>query len=34
MVNNKIFSKKLKSILDYYELSASGLADKIGVQRS
>ena len=34
MVNNKKFSKKLKTILDYYEITASGLADKIGVQRS
>ena len=28
------FVKRLEKILDYYSLSASGFADKIGVQRS
>jgi len=34
MVNTEDFIKKLESILDYYSLSASNFADKIGVQRS
>lgn len=34
MVNNEIFSKQLKVLLEYYELSASSFADKVGVQRS
>ena len=34
MVNTDDFIKRLESILDYYALSASGFADKIGVQRS
>ena len=34
MVNIDDFIKRLELILDYYSLSASGFADKIGVQRS
>jgi transcriptional regulator with XRE-family HTH domain len=34
MVNTDDFIKRLENILDYYSLSASGFADKIGVQRS
>jgi transcriptional regulator with XRE-family HTH domain len=34
MINNNNFSKRLKKILDYYQLSASAFADKVGVQRS
>ncbi|ESU27160.1 XRE family transcriptional regulator [Flavobacterium limnosediminis JC2902] len=34
MVNTDDFVKRLEKILDYYGLSASGFADKIGVQRS
>ena len=34
MVNIEEFAKRLKIILNYYELSASTLADKIEVQRS
>ena len=34
MVNSDDFIKRLEIILDYYALSASGFADKIGVQRS
>jgi DNA-binding XRE family transcriptional regulator len=34
MVNTDDFVKRLETILDYYGLSASGFADKIGVQRS
>ena len=34
MVNSEDFIKRLEFILDYYSLSASGFADKIGVQRS
>lgn len=34
MVNIDDFVKRLETILDYYGLSASGFADKIGVQRS
>ena len=34
MVNIEEFAKRLKIILNYYELSASTLADKIDVQRS
>ncbi len=34
MVNIESFSKRLKKVIDYYELSASSFADKIGVQRS
>ena len=34
MVNTEEFSKRLKIILDYYEISATILAEKIEVQRS
>jgi transcriptional regulator with XRE-family HTH domain len=34
MVNIDDFIKRLEAILDYYNLSASSFADKIGVQRS
>lgn len=34
MVNTEDFIKRLEIILDYYSLSASSFADKIGVQRS
>ena len=34
MVNIDDFIKRLEIILDYYGLSASGFADKVGVQRS
>jgi len=34
MVNNEDFTKRLKIILDYYEISAATLAEKIEVQRS
>jgi DNA-binding XRE family transcriptional regulator len=34
MVNIDDFIKRLEIILDYYALSASGFADKVGVQRS
>ncbi len=34
MVNVNDFSKRLKKVIDYYELSASSFADKVGVQRS
>ncbi len=34
MINTEDFIKRLELILDYYTLSASGFADKIGVQRS
>lgn len=34
MVNTEDFIKRLEFIIDYYSLSASSLADKIGVQRS
>lgn len=34
MVNTEDFIKRLEFILDYYSLSASSFADKIGVQRS
>ncbi len=34
MVNTDDFIKRLEIILEYYSLSASGFADKIGVQRS
>ena len=29
-----MFTKRLQKLLDYYNLSASGLANKIGIQRS
>ena len=34
MVNSEDFIKRLEFIIEYYSLSASSLADKIGVQRS
>lgn len=34
MVNIEAFSKRLKLILDYYDISATLLAEKIEVQRS
>lgn len=34
MQNTKDFVQKLEKILDYFQLSASAFADKIGVQRS
>ncbi len=34
MVNTEEFSKRLKIIIDYYEISATILAEKIEVQRS
>ncbi len=34
MINSKNFTKRLQEIIDYYNLSASSFADKIGVQRS
>ena len=34
MINNTEFSKRLKKVLEYYQLSASQFAEKIDVQRS
>ena len=34
MINNTEFSKRLKKVLEYYQLSASAFAEKINVQRS
>ena len=34
MVNNEGFIKRLEHLLDYYDMSASLFADKLGVQRS
>ncbi|WP_313807457.1 helix-turn-helix transcriptional regulator [Flavobacterium sp.] len=34
MVNTEDFIKRLETLFDFYGLSASGFADKIGVQRS
>lgn len=34
MINNEEFSKRLKEIFEYYELSASSFADKIDVGRA
>ena len=34
MINNSEFASRLKSIMDYHQLSASGFADKIQVPRS
>jgi len=34
MINSDDFIKRLEMILDYYSVSASAFADKIGVQRS
>lgn len=34
MVNTQNFTKRLEKIIEYYSLSASSFAEKIGVQRS
>ena len=34
MINSKDFTKRLQQIINFYSLSASSFADKIGVQRS
>lgn len=34
MINNSEFADRLRHIMDYYQLSASGFADRIQVQRS
>lgn len=34
MINNSEFAERLNIIMDYYQLSASGFADRIQVQRS
>lgn len=34
MLNNELFANRLQELMDYYEISASGLADSIGIQRS
>ncbi len=34
MINSKNFSDRLQKIMEFHALSASALADKIGVQRS
>lgn len=34
MINNEKFAKRLKKVLEYYQLSASAFAEKIQVQRS
>ncbi len=34
MINNKKFSKRLKIVIDFYQLSAAAFAEKISVQRS
>lgn len=34
MINNSEFADRLKHIMDYYQLSASGFADRIQIQRS
>lgn len=34
MINNEAFSKRLKILLDFYNISAAQLAEKISVQRS
>lgn len=34
MINKEKFSERLKIIMDYYQLSASGFAEKIEVQKS
>ena len=34
MINNEDFSIRLQKVIDYYEETASGFAEKIGVQRS
>jgi transcriptional regulator with XRE-family HTH domain len=34
MINNSEFADRLRHVMDYYQLSASGFADRIQVQRS
>ena len=34
MINSDKFSERLQKVIDFYSLSASAFADKIGVQRS
>jgi len=34
MINTSEFTKRLQKIIDYYDETASGFAEKIGVQRS
>ncbi|WP_299128725.1 helix-turn-helix domain-containing protein [uncultured Winogradskyella sp.] len=34
MVNQEEFTKRLQIVIDYYDETASGFAEKIGVQRS
>lgn len=34
MINSKDFTKRLQKIMEYHSISASAMADKIGVQRS
>ncbi|KAB8153564.1 helix-turn-helix domain-containing protein [Kordia sp. TARA_039_SRF] len=34
MINTDDFTKRLKKVIDYYDLSASAFADQLGVQRS
>lgn len=34
MINSVDFTNRLKKLIDYYEISASIFADKVGVQRS
>lgn len=34
MINTAGFTKRLKKVIEYYDLSASAFADKLGVQRS
>lgn len=34
MINTADFTKRLKKVLEYYDLSASAFSDKLGVQRS
>ncbi|PTX61601.1 helix-turn-helix protein [Kordia periserrulae] len=34
MINTDNFTKRLKKVIDYYDLSASAFADQLGVQRS
>ncbi|WP_420573358.1 helix-turn-helix domain-containing protein [Kordia sp.] len=34
MINTPDFTKRLKKVIEYYDLSASAFADKLGVQRS
>ena len=34
MINSKDFAERLKKIMNYYDESASGFAEKVGVQRS